>query len=394
MMKNKWLITISLILMMVLTGINDSLRGIFMPIFQDTFSLNTSSASLIITVSYMGNLLFLLYGGYFVDKYKRKYTLLWILGLWMSALVLFILSPNYPVLLIGMFISMGCSTLLNTTINVSVPMLFAHSPGLLVNALFFTQGIGTSGSQNFIGKYATSLDSFRSVSKFLLLGGILSFALICLLRFPVINPNLEKGQTAAKDVTPKRSYREIFTNPAFFYLVLIFGFYFVAEHGIMNWMITYANRSLGFTMAKSSTYLSIFFGGMTIGRLALSPLVDKLGVFNSVRIFGFLGMFFYVVGMVLGANFILILSLSGLFISILYPTLVLMIRRFYPENVLATATGTIISVATLFDITFNALFGILVDLVGLSKSFILLPISMICFYICYLLFIKTKTPVY
>jgi fucose permease len=245
-----------------------------------------------------------------------------------------------------------------------------------------------------VGKYAKDLGSFKSVSMLLLIAGVVGFIILCFTRFPIINSNLETTQDDQVAPKQKISYKTIFMNPAFFYLVLIFGFYFVAEHGIMNWLITYANRSLGFSISKSSTYLSIFFIGMTIGRLVLSPLVDKLGVFRSIRIFGFIGMTFYVVGMLFGSNLILLLSLSGLFISILYPTLILMIRRFYPEGMLATATGTIISVATLFDITFNALFGVLVDLIGLSQSFIMLPLSMIAFYICYLVFTKRKTPVY
>jgi hypothetical protein len=97
-------------------------------------------------------------------------------------------------------------------------------------------------------------------------------------------------------------------------------------------------------------------------------------------------MLLYVVGILLGKNTILLLSTAGLFFSILYPTLIMMIQKYYDKSIIATATGMIISVATIFDIMFNALFGKVVDLIGFSNSFLILPVCMILFYVCYNLF--------
>lgn len=44
-----------------------------------------------------------------------------------------------------MFLALGASTLLNTTVNILTPAVFCYA-GLMVNVLFI-QGIGTSGSQ-------------------------------------------------------------------------------------------------------------------------------------------------------------------------------------------------------------------------------------------------------
>ena len=68
--------------------------------------------------------------------------------------------------------------------------------------------------------------------------------------------------------------------------VLVFGFYFIAEHGVMNWMVAYGVDGLGLPQASAAKYLSVFFGGMMIGRLCLSPLVDKLGALKSLAAFG------------------------------------------------------------------------------------------------------------
>lgn len=375
-MKAKYITLINFMILMILTGISDSLRGIFIPIFQNSFQLNTSQASLIITISYVGNFLILLLGGYLIDRYKPKPVIMSILGIWLSALIVFITTNNYYFLLLGMFFCMGASTLLSTSINLIAPILFVNTPGLIVNVLGFTQGIGTSGSQNMIGKYANSIMSWKIINIGLFIIGILAFSTLFFIKIP------EKEVSKREKV----SYKTIASNPSFVYFVLIFGFYFIAEHGILNWLVTYSNKQLGYSMSQSSTYLSIFFGGITLGRLVLSPVMDKLGVFKSVTISAIIGGILYVLGALLGKDFIILLSLSGLCISTIYPMLILMIRKFYPSYEIATATGAIISIATLFDITFNMLFGVMVDFIGFYKSFFTLPLSMIAFCFCYFLF--------
>ena len=83
--------------------------------------------------------------------------------------------------------------------------------------------------------------------------------------------------------------------------MLVFGFYFIAEHGVMNWMVAYGVDGLGLPQASAAKYLSVFFGGMMIGRLCLSPLVDKLGALKSLAAFGGVSCMLYLIGSLGGA---------------------------------------------------------------------------------------------
>lgn len=368
---------------MIAMGTSDSLRGIFALVFQEHFTLTTSQVSLIITVSYIGNLIFLFFGGFFIDRYQKKKAFVSVLAIWMCGAILFATTDNFIVLLIGMFLCMGASTLINTTINILVPAIFAASPGLVVNILFFIQGIGTSGSQNVTGRLMLDFTTWKTINILLIVLVVIGFILILLGEIPDIKQ--EKKE--------KVSYGSIVKTPAFLFLTLIFGFYFIAEHGILNWFIMYGINELGLVSTDASMYLSIFFGGITVGRLIFAPIVQKLGVSKSIGVFGSIGMVFYVIGIIFSKNAIILLSLSGLSISIVYPTLVLMIQKFYESDRIATATGTIISLATVFDIGFNLVFGKLIDSYGLRNSFYILPISMIAFCILYLIFNKSVKPI-
>ena len=156
-MKHTRLTFAAFVVLMVGLGSSDSLRGIFSPVFSSHFALSATQLGLIVTVSYIGNLVFLLVGGNVIERFEKKKALLALTGIWMAALAVFAFTDNYYLLLAGMFCAMGASTLLNTTLNLVTPLLLASSPAFFVNLLFFTQGIGTSGSQSLLGRYATDI---------------------------------------------------------------------------------------------------------------------------------------------------------------------------------------------------------------------------------------------
>lgn len=369
------------VVLMVGLGSSDSLRGIFSAIFQEHFSLNTTQLGLIVTVSYIGNLVFLLVGGNLSARFDKKRVLQVLILIWMGSLALFATTSNYALLLVGMALVMGSSTLLNTTMNLITPLLFAAAPGFFVNFLFFTQGIGTSGSQFFLGSLADGFGFWQRTNLGLLALGAAAFVLLLFCRLP-------EEPAPANAVAQDRALRWGIVVP----FVLVFGFYFIAEHGVMNWLVVYATTGLGLPQATAARYLSVFFGGVMLGRLLLSPLVDKLGVLPSLRLFGCLATALYVVGALGGAALLPLWAVSGFFLSILYPTLVMSIRLYFPVQQVSGAAGTIISIASLADILFNVGFGRLVDGVGYDLSIRVLPLAMLAFLLVFLLFTRRCRP--
>lgn len=384
-MTKKWssrLTFLAFVVLMVGLGSNDSLRGIFSTIFQEHFSLTTTQLGLIVTASYIGNLVFLLVGGNLSTRFSKKRVLQVLILIWMAALALFAFTSNYTVLLIGMALALGSSTLLNTTMNLITPLLFATAPGFFVNFLFFTQEIGTSGSQYILGSHADGFAFWQHTNLVLLILGAVAFVLLLFCNVP------EEAAAPADAPPQKGGYDWRIIVP----YVLVFGFYFIAEHGVMNWMVAYGVDGLGLPQASAAKYLSVFFGGMMIGRLCLSPLVDKLGVLKSLAAFGGVSCVLYLIGSLGGAVTMPVWAISGLSFSILYPTLVMSIRLYFPAQQVSGAAGTILSIASLADILFNVGFGKLVDMAGYAVSIRVLPLSVLAFFIVFMLFTKFCKP--
>ena len=384
-MTKKWssrLTFFAFVVLMVGLGSNDSLRGIFSTIFQEHFSLTTTQLGLIVTASYIGNLVFLLVGGNLSTRFSKKRVLQVLILIWMAALALFAFTSNYTVLLIGMALALGSSTLLNTTMNLITPLLFATAPGFFVNFLFFTQEIGTSGSQYILGSHADGFAFWQHTNLVLLILGAVAFVLLLFCNVP------EEAAAPADAPAQKGGYDWRIIVP----YVLVFGFYFIAEHGVMNWMVAYGVDGLGLPQASAAKYLSVFFGGMMIGRLCLSPLVDKLGALKSLAAFGGVSCVLYLIGSLGGAVTMPIWAISGLSFSILYPTLVMSIRLYFPAQQVSGAAGMILSIASLADILFNVGFGKLVDMAGYAVSIRVLPLSVLAFFIVFMLFTKFCKP--
>ena len=376
-------------------GANDALRGVFSPIFESHFELSSVQISMIIVMSYAGNLIFLWAGTRLADRFEKKKVMIGILAIWMLALLVYVTTDNYYILLVTMLFTMGASTLMNTMINLFVPMYFA-APGLIVNTLFFVQGIGTTGSQMILGQVATGFSWWQRTNLLLFTLGLIGLILFLFAGKKAVvlkkEPTKETAVKNASDKTDSTKQKVSMSSPILWLLVLVFGFYFIGEHGVLNWLLLYCKDQFAMDSGQASIYLSMFSGTMMVGRLVMAPLVQKWGPSRSIQIFGGIGTVLYAAGIFCGKPTLALVGISGLFISILYPTLLLFVQQYYPSSIASTATGTVISIATVFDIAFNLLFGKIIDQMGYHLGFMILPISMIIFYLIVNFLIKKYKP--
>lgn len=442
-------------LLMLGLGSSDALRGVFAPVFREHFALNTSQLSLIITVSYIGNFVFMLLGGRLSDHFGLRRAFCGSLCCWIGAEALYLLTDHFPALLVGVFFAMGTSTLLNMLMNVMSPRLFTM-PGAAINILFFIQAIGTTLTQGGIGRLATSFFAWKLVSLGLFLIGVIALLAFARLssgdaglsydrriREEVIGENSRKvseeaageisrevgektvgelsrevGEEAAGEINKrisgetagnihkkeraetgegipqkaagraserkKPSYPEekespyimILYRPAFWLFILIFGTYFIGEHGVMNWMNIYCRDGLGMGARDAALIPSLFYGGMMLGRLLFAPVIAKLKIRKALLIFLGSGTAVYVLSFVLGQRAFFLLFAAGLGLSVIYPTMTLCIQIYFHRELTTTATGAIMSAGTLFDIVFNAIFGLVIARVGYGMGMMILPLAM------------------
>lgn len=318
--------------------------------------------------------------GRLVDRISRKKFMYGVMLLWMGALTAYLLTANYYALLVFMIFSLGASTMLSTTVNLLTPLVYA-APAFFVNFFNFLQGAGISTAQNVGGRFASSLSAWKGANLILLACGCVGLVLLWFVKLPQPKP----------DAGSAGGYGAVIRNPACKYLFLLCGFYCITEHGLQNWLVTYGSDYLGYTVPQAARYLSFFFGGIMAGRLLFAPLVQKCGIMRSMRVFVAATGVLYVSGMLLERRGMLLLCGSGLAFSILWPTIVLLIGRYYDPGLAGTATGFITGFATLFDVAFNACFGKLIDWLGFGTAIQILPVSMLLLCLSFFL-LRIRVP--
>ena len=68
----RWIPVLCFGVLMLGLGSSDSLRGIFSPVFQEHYGVGGRGLSMMVVISYVGNLLFLSVGGKMMDTFDRK----------------------------------------------------------------------------------------------------------------------------------------------------------------------------------------------------------------------------------------------------------------------------------------------------------------------------------
>ena len=352
-------------LLMLLLGTSDALRGIFSPLFLNEFGLTMSQISIIVSASYLGNLVCLLFGGVILDKVGSKRAMIGFIILLICSELLLLLGAKYAFLLLGFFFSLGLSTLLNTTMIFLSREFSNKNPLFLLNILFFLQGIGTSLSQLVLTKFSSSIAVFNGV--------IITLAVLLIpVGFILFTSKFSDEKKDEK--TSNKIEKGSINKAAIALLALSLAFYLIAEHGVTNYIVLYGTEFLKLEAGKVGLMLSLFSFGILSGRLILATVSDKIGGAKMVFIC-LLGAFIcYCI--VFAFNVLPLLFLCGFAVSIVYPTLTDLSKSYVPSSMSARATTIVVSLASILDIGFNFVFGSVIESVGYSRAMAILPISL------------------
>jgi len=153
------------------------------------------------------------------------------------------------------------------------------------------------------------------------------------------------------------------------------GTYVFAEMGMSNWIVNFLIESYNFTSSSGAMFLSAFFFLLTIGRLLGGFVAEKLGYLQSVLYSLVIAVVLLIIALVIGHNALILICIAGLFFAIAYPTVVSTISKVFKDNS-SYITGLILTLSSTISMILNLLMGRLNDIIGTTKTFYLIPISL------------------
>lgn len=379
--KNNWVALTFIFIMMVLIAITENTKGIFIPGFKAEFGVNDAQIGNMIILTSLMYMFATFIGGTLCQKIGQKKV--FIIGLVTIICSLLILSraDSYNMLLVGIGISSAGVATIAIASNTIIPVIVLTAQTIIMNVTHFCYGLGSTIGQRLFGVLTADGINWRTMY----FGLAIVYVVVLVVFLFVKMPRVEKAEEEQKI-----PFIKLMSNKLILFYMIALGFYAFAEQGTGNWFVNYMQVSYGFDYQRSSFYLSLFFGIFSIGRLFGGIVVEKLGYFNVLITSVLVGSILFIIGITIGSSGMALVSLAGLFYSIIFPTTVLTISKVFNKNS-AYITGIVITASSFIAMILNRIIGNLNELVGTSVAFYLLPISGVISALAMIyIYIKTK----
>lgn len=364
--KNNNIIIVFMFAIMILSAISDNLRGVFIPSFKNDFFVKDTHMGMMIVVGSIGYIVFAYLGGMLCETMGHKKVLSVGMVLMTLSLVTLYSSPNFIVLLIGMVLLNAGWALIGLAINTVIPLIAVSFQAVIMNLIHFSYGVGATITQRSAGLLLFKGIEWRTM--YLCISILFFIVLIAFI--PVKIPSMEKAKE-----DKKIDYKSIFKNKLLYFYMIFLGLYVAAEIGTGNWFVNYMKETFAYNENQGTFYTTLFFGTFTIGRLLGGFVVEKIGTIKTVFISSVLAFLFYTSGILIGQKGLILVGFSGLFFSIIFPTVILSTNEVFRKNT-TYIIGILTTASSAISMGINFIIGWLNDLIGASNAYYTIPISL------------------
>lgn len=350
--------------LMFLAPFIENTRGIFVPIFKEDFTVSNTAISSMITGVSLAGMVVTFIGGALIEKLGQKRTVLLGIVSLIAGMVLQALSKSFFMFFLGFIPIVAGLNIYSVASNTMVPMIFVGSSTLAMNLFHFMYGAGSTVSQNAIGVLLDKGITWRSIY------------LVIAVLYGIVFLAFKSARFPDKERVPVQEGEvSVFRNPMLYIIGAALGFYVFAEQGMSLWLPNYLKEAFGLRESIGARYLGIFFLLFAIGRLLGGFIVQKAGVMKTVILTEVAALVLLFIGVFFGSSYLIVISISGLFFSIVFPSTISLVSKIFKERP-GMATGFIMTMVAFILNSMNLVMGILMDNIGPRLAILLLPLSM------------------
>jgi fucose permease len=356
-----FLLTAGCFLAFFVFGFTDNLKGPTLPAMLAEMHINYGMGGNLFFGEYLGFLIATLITGVLADKFGLKAVILLagiclVFGVsgystfystWLLAASLFVIGLGLGALELGP--------------NAIIVNLHHERKGLYLNLMSVLHGLGSMLAPLIAGWMLSRNISWRIIYRWDLLIIAVLVLFFVFLRFPRSAPQ-ESAHLNFREI-PRIAFKG---QMPWFYLSI--ALYVAAEIGIASWLVTFLQDVRHVSVTASSQALSLFFGLLMLGRLLGSFVVQRIGYLRSVLLATIGALTCIAVGLFGPRSLSFFLPLTGLFFSIIFPTLTAAASEAHTENV-NTILGVLFTFAGLGGALGPWLIGLASDLFGLQAGF-------------------------
>ncbi len=343
---------------MAVFGFLSSTQGVVLPVIKQQFNISFTTVGLILFFSSVGYLFATFSGGFLLRKFGYKKIMIIAFTILISTSILFFISKVFFLIIVGFFLMGFSFGFFEVAVNSMVVSLIIKNTVILMNFTHLFYGVGASVGPIYASKVVNSSLNWSMLYVFfsILLIGVIFFILV--IKFPMI----KSGENDSSIFN-----FSIFKDKVIWLFSIMLGLTLAVEMSISSWLVNYLTFSRNLTTKESSLYITLFFVFFTFGRLVSGFIAKKVGHFTIV-IWYFIGSTITIlVASLLGNSFIFLFSISGFFISVFFPVIMVIIAEKYPKSI-TSILGSIITFAGIIGMVLVFLIGKVNDLFGVFYS--------------------------
>ena len=357
-----FILTAGCFLAFFIFGFTDNLKGPTLPAMLAELNINYGTGGNIFFGEYLGFLIATLITGLLADRFGLKLVIL------LAGICLLVGVGGYSLFQLPIFLSASLFVVglglgaFELGPNAIIVNLHHEHKGLYLNLMAVLHGLGSMLAPLFAGWLFALNTSWRTIYRWDLILIAVFILLSVFLRFPKTEEKVELDfchipQIAFKGQLP------------WFYVVI--GLYVAAEIGIGSWLVTFLQHMRGATVTSSTQLLSLFFATLMAGRLLGGFFVHRIGYLRSIFFASVGGLICILIGLFGPAQLSFFLPMTGLFFSIIFPTITAAVSDLHAENI-NTILGVLFTFAGLGGLLGPWLVGWGSDLFGLQTGFIVI----------------------
>lgn len=367
---------------MLIMAIADSTKGILIPTFKEVFQVTDTTIGTFLLFGSLSYVASTYFGSILTEKLGQKHIIM--LGVSIAGLSFLAtsFSQNFNHIMIGyVFITVGLA-FMAIGMNTLIPLVKVTYLGLLMNLLHFFYGVGSTLTQRVTGYLV-----FEGISWRLIFAAYFGLFAINLIVYAFVKAPKDESASSGKEkgVIKDKTLLILFCASL--------GFYVAAEMQTANWLLNFLNQVMDMNVNDGSFYIAFFFGIFSIGRLVGGFAVERIGYMKSVIGSMTVALVLYTTGLVLGESGLILISISGLFFAVSFPTMLLVIQKTFPQNGTYIA-GIATMSASVTSMLVGYVMGVLNDVIGPAITIYLIPMSLaISLGLAVLISVKIKTGV-
>jgi fucose permease len=344
---------------MFMFGLVENIKSVSFPLIKSEFGVPYDSQGGLVSMTWFGYVIFSLLASLFMLRFGIKRSILAGYILVISGAIATLAAPTFWLAGLSLMVVNAGFGFFEVGTNAMGTVVFTRRAALMMNLMHFFYGFGAILGPKTAGLFTDLLEmNWRQVYLVIILPTALIFFIILFSRFRV--------QAAHEDPAsfPARlSFFGALKSPLVWLFCLMLGFMEVIEFGAANWGGLYLQDVYGLDpRVVGASFVSVFYILFTLSRLFSGLAIEKVGYIRSLFVALFATVGLYLVGFALGRSGIWVLPVTGLFIGIMWPTVIAVAMQVFGADAPA-ATSAIITVS-------GAINGIFQLVIGLTNQHI------------------------